>query len=95
MLMVEVFDVVGPPLAAAAAAELLVYREVDVVLLYLVAQLVNVEEAHVPSVQAAEISDAVMGEIQCDPSRCSLDLVYVTKVVFLIYAPYAKTQFLL
>ena len=58
--MVEVFDVVGPPLAAAAAAELLVYREVDVVLLYLVAQLVHVEEAHVPSVQAAEIPDAVL-----------------------------------
>ena len=59
--MVEVFDVVGPPLAAAAAAELLVYREVDVVLLNVVAQLVHIEEAHVPRVQAAKISDAVLG----------------------------------
>ena len=45
------------------AAELLVNCEVDVVLLYLVAQLVHVEKAHVPSVEATEILDAVCGEI--------------------------------
>ena len=42
-----------------AAAELLVNCEVDVVLLYLVAQLVHIEKTHVPSVKAAQISDAV------------------------------------
>ena len=45
-----------------AAAELLVDREVDVVLLDLVAQLVHVEEAHVPRVQAAEVPDAFCGK---------------------------------
>ena len=46
-LDMEVFDV-GAHLTAGA--ELLVDREVDVVLLDLVAQLVHVEEAHAPSV---------------------------------------------
>ena len=45
-----------------ATAELLVDGEVDVVLLNLVSQLVHVEEAHAPRVQAAEISDAVLRE---------------------------------
>ena len=50
----EVFD-------GYATAKLLVDREVDVVLLDLVAQLVHVEEAHVPRVQAAEVPDAFCG----------------------------------
>ena len=54
-LDVEVFDVCAH---LSAGAELLVDGEVDVVLLDLVAQLVHVEEAHAPSVQAAEIPDA-------------------------------------
>ena len=54
-LDVEVFDVCAH---LTAGAELLVDGEVDVVLLDLVAQLVHVEEAHAPSVQAAEVSDA-------------------------------------
>ena len=55
-LDVEVFDVCAN---LTAGAELLVDSEIDVVLLDLVAQLVHVEKAHAPSVQAAEIPDAV------------------------------------